>query len=185
MRLFIASSFSPAFTDSVKAVSDYARGNAGRDAVKWVEPDNFHLTYAFLGEMDAAGAALARRGMEAGLDGVSAFDICTGGFGAFPSSRRPSVLWVGVGQGAAELRALASRLAESMTAAGVTYEDRFEPHVTIGRVKHALPEDFVRRVSDFAAARRAVSRVASVELVESRLTGDGPVYTPLFSKKLL
>lgn len=185
MRLFVASSFDEGFVRSVSAVSDYARANSGRGAVRWVEPENFHLTYAFLGELDKAGAAAAVKGMDAGLEGVKAFDIALGGFGVFPSARRPSVLWMGIGEGAAELKALAAKLAEGLAAAGLIFENRFEPHVTIGRVKGDLPENFVRRVADYAPAKRAGSRLASVELMESVLTRDGSEYRQVYSKRLL
>ena len=183
MRLFIASSFEPAFTDGLKLVSSYARDNAGRDTVKWVDPSNFHITYAFLG--DTADPAAARKGLDAGLEGAAAFNISLGGFGVFPSARHPSVLWVGIGEGTAELRELARKLSEGLAAAGLVFEDRFEPHVTIGRGKGDLPENFVRRVSDYSQGRRALSRLASVELMESRLTREGPEYRQVYSKKLL
>jgi 2'-5' RNA ligase len=185
MRLFIASSFDREFSGALKATEDYARDNAGRDAVKWVEPGNFHITYAFLGDLDGKAAAAASAGIMAALADTKSFTIASGGFGVFPSPRHPSVLWVGIGEGGTELRALAARLSESLTAAGLFFEDRFEPHVTIGRVKGQLPENFIRRVSDFAAGRKASSRLASVELMESVLTPDGPVYRQIYSKKLL
>jgi 2'-5' RNA ligase len=185
MRLFAASAFDPAFTARLRAAADYARDNAGRDAVKWVRPSDFHITYAFLGDLDQAGAAAARRGMDAGLEGVSRFRVSSGGFGVFPSPRHPSVLWVGIGEGAAELKELARRLAEALAANGLEFENRFEPHVTIGRVKRTLPENFFRRMADHAAARRAESEVSSVELMESRLTPEGPVYSQIYSRKLL
>ncbi len=183
MRLFIASSFEPAFTDGLKSVASYARDNAGRDTVKWVDPANFHITYAFLG--DAADPAAARKGIDAGLEGAAAFNIALGGFGVFPSVRHPSVLWVGIGEGAAGLRELARKLSEGLAAAGLVFEERFEPHVTIGRVKGQLPENFIRRVSDYSQGRRALSRLASVELMESRLSREGPEYRQVYSKKLL
>lgn len=183
MRLFVASFFEPAFVDGVKAVAAYARDNAGRDAVKWTDPAAFHVTYAFLGDLH--GPAAAVKGMESALEGAKAFDVSLGGFGVFPSSRHPAVLWMGVAGGAAELRALAGKLAEGLTSAGLVFESRFEPHVTIGRVKSRLPENFVRRVSDFALGRRAVSRLASVELMESRLSRDGARYSTVYSKRLL
>lgn len=185
MRLFVASAFEPAFTAGVKAVADYAAANAGRGAVKWVPPGNFHLTYAFLGDLDGPAAAAAIKGLEAGLAGVKAFEIALGGFGVFPTARRPSVLWVGVGEGAAELRALAAGLGAGLREAGLLFEDRFEPHVTIGRVKGELPENFVRRVADFASAKKARSRLASVELMESYSAPDGPVYRQVYSRLLL
>lgn len=183
MRLFVASSFEPAFTDGIRAVASYARDNAGRDAVKWVDPADFHVTYVFLGDLPGPEAAV--KGMESALEGARAFDVSLGGFGVFPSSRHPSVLWMGIGEGAAELRELARRLQEGLAAAGLSFESRFEPHVTIGRVKGRLPENFVRRVSDYAQGRRAVSRLASVELMESRLTREGAQYRQVCSKRLL
>lgn len=185
MRLFAASAFSPEFTAGLKATADYARDNAGRDAVKWVDPHNFHLTYAFLGELDAKAAAAAAEGLGTALAAEKSFRIVSGGFGVFPSPRHPSVLWVGIGEGGVELRALAAKISAGLAAAGLVFEDRFEPHVTIGRVKGRLPENFVRRVADFAAGKKASSRVASVELMESVLTPGGPVYKKISSKELL
>ncbi|OGR53570.1 MAG: 2'-5' RNA ligase [Elusimicrobia bacterium GWA2_62_23] len=185
MRLFVASSFGPDFTRNLKAIADYARDNAGRDTVKWVQPAQFHLTYAFLGEADGAALAAAKKGLDAGLEGVVSFKAVSGGLGVFPSARHPSVLWVGLGEGAAELRELARRLAEGLKGAGLVFEDRFEPHVTIGRVKRPLPENFFRRAADYAASRKAAAEIASVELMESRLTPEGPVYRQVYSKRLL
>ncbi|OIO00786.1 MAG: 2'-5' RNA ligase [Elusimicrobia bacterium CG1_02_56_21] len=183
MRLFVASFFEPGFEDRLKDIAGYARANAGIGTVKWVEPRNFHLTYAFLGEVPQTKAAV--KGMEAGLEGLKSFRISTGSFGVFPSSRHPSVLWAGIAEGAGDLRQLAGKLAEGLTGAGLVFENRFEPHVTIGRVKRRLPDNFIRRASDFSLAKKAVSSLCSVELVESVLTPEGPAYRQIYSKKLL
>lgn len=184
MRLFVASSFEPAFIDSLRAAEDYARTAAPKGAVKWVEPDNFHLTYAFLGELGPEAAKAAGAALEAGVAGLKTFTLTLGGFGSFPSGRRPRVLWVGVREGAAQLRELADRLAVALAAAGVMYENRFEPHITLGRVKDELPESFMRRFSDYSP-RPAASRVASVELLESVLTPSGAEYRQVRSCPLL
>lgn len=123
--------------------------------------------------------------MEAGLDGIKAFSVSSGGFGVFPSSRHPSVLWVGIDEGAGQLRETAGKLAEGLAAEGLVFENRFEPHVTIGRVKGPLPDNFLRRTADLAQARKAVSAISSVDLLESTLTPAGPRYRTVFSKKLL
>ncbi len=184
MRLFVASAFEPGFAGNLKAIADYARANSGAGTVKWVEPGNFHITYAFLGELDKAGADAAVKGLTAGLEGVKAFRLSSGGLGVFPSSRHPSVLWVGIAEGAAELSETAAKLAEGLAAAGLIFESRFEPHVTIGRVKGRLPENFIRRVSDFAQAKKAASFLSSVELMESVPTSAGPEYRKIYSKSL-
>lgn len=185
MRLFVSSAFEPAFVANLKTVADYARDNAGRDAVKWVDPGAFHITYAFLGELGGQAAAAAAKSIDEALAATPAFRISSGGFGCFPSQRRPSVLWLGISDGSAELREIARRLSESMAANGVFFEERFEPHVTLGRVKRALPENFFRRTADFSAAKKASSLISSVDLMESRLTSEGPVYSLVHSRRLL
>lgn len=169
----------------MEAIAGRARANSAAGSVKWVAPENFHLTYAFLGGLEQPAAAAAIRGMEAALDGVKAFSVSSGGFGAFPSFLRPSVLWVGIDEGAAQLRETAGKLIESLAAEGLLFEKRFEPHVTIGRVKGPLPENFPELVSGFARAGKAVSAVSSVDLMESVHTPAGPRYRTVFSKKLL
>lgn len=183
MRLFVASAFEPGFVRGLEAIAEQARANSAAGAVKWVAPANFHITYAFLGDLEQSARAV--RGMEAGLDGIKAFSVSSGGFGVFPSSRHPSVLWVGIDEGAGQLRETAGKLAEGLAAEGLVFENRFEPHVTIGRVKGPLPENFLRRAADLAQARKAVSAISSVDLLESTLTPAGPRYRTVFSKKLL
>ena len=184
MRLFVASSFEPGFAGALKEMADHARANSEQGSVKWVAPENFHITYAFLGDLGQSGAAAAVKGMEAGLVGVKAFRISAGGFGTFPSSGRPAVLWVGIAEGAAELRGAAEKLAAGLAAAGLSCESRFEPHVTIGRVKGPLPENCLAQAAERASAKKAVSAVSSVELMESVLTPAGPVYRQVYSKRL-
>ncbi|MDA8130568.1 MAG: RNA 2',3'-cyclic phosphodiesterase [Elusimicrobia bacterium] len=185
MRLFVSTTFDRDFTEGLAAAADYARANSGQGAVKWVAPENFHLTYAFLGDLGEKAAAAAAEAVKSAAEGQRAFDITTGAIGMFPSARRPSVIWVGVDQGALELRALAARLAEFLAASGIMFENRFEPHITVGRVKGPLPEGFSRRVTGYSPSRRGRSRVASVELTRSELTPEGPVYTRMTSVNLL
>jgi len=183
LRLFVASAFEPGFVSGLEAIAEYARANSEAGAVKWVAPVNFHITYVFLGELEQPARAI--RGIEAGLDGLKAFSVSSGGFGVFPSPRRPSVLWVGITEGAAQLRETAGKLAEGLAAEGLIFENRFEPHVTIGRVKGRLPENLLRLADDFALARKAASAISSVDLLESVLTPSGPEYRTIFSRKLL
>ena len=185
MRLFVASFFEPGFVESLRAMAVYARANAGRDTVKWVEPSNFHVTYAFLGEVDETGAAAVAKSMAHRLEGVKAFNLASGGFGVFPSARRPAVLWVGIGEGAGQLRGIAGKIVEALSDCGLAFEDRFEPHITIGRIKRPLPDNFLRRAGNYSISGRAVSRLVSVELMESGQTADGPVYRRIYSKRLL
>ncbi len=184
MRFFVASTFEPGFVKNLEAIAGRARELSRPAAVKWTAPGNFHITYAFLGELDGSAADAAARGLEAGLEGIRTFSVSSGGFGVFPSSGRPSVLWVGIDEGADELRRVAAKLAEGLAAEGLVFEKRFEPHVTIGRVKGALPDDFLGRAGDFARSKRSVSEISRVELIESVPAPGGPAYRQVYSKRL-
>ena len=184
MRLFIASSFEPQFTKTLEEIIAYARANAGRDTVKWVERANFHLTYAFLGEVPESGVAAAIKSVDAALEGRKSFTLVSGAFGAFPSSRNPRVLWLGFNEGVPELCEMAEKLAQALSERGLAFENRFEPHITLGRVKKALHENFFRRASDYAITKKAVSALVSVEVTESVLTPAGPLYRQVYGKQL-
>ena len=183
MRLFIASSFEPRFIETLEDITAYARANSGRDTVKWVERRNFHLSYAFLGELP--GSAEAIKSVDAALEGCSVFTLSSGALGAFPSRKSPRVLWLGLNEGVAAVREIAEKLAKALSVRGLVFENRFEPHITLGRVKRPLPDNFSARAADYALSKTAVSALVSVEVMESVLAPDGPRYKQVYSRRLL
>jgi 2'-5' RNA ligase len=147
--------------------------------VAWVARDNVHLTLKFLGaveleRVDAIAGALA--GAAAGCHG---FDLTVRGLGAFPTPRRPRVLWAGVDQGAAQVAALARRVDEALVALGFAPEPRaFTAHATLGRLR--VPQAEARLIE--ALARGGTfgrQRVDRLVLMRSRLSPHGARYTEL------
>jgi len=132
---------------------------AGIHGVVWTKEENFHLTLAFLGEIDAAGLRSSRERLA-----NVAFEPATiriEGLSAFPSASRARVLWAGIAGGGRWLRDLASALQPSCDA---NEAEPFVPHVT-----SAIERDTgsVRSMS-FAAA--------PVVLYESLRTAQGSRY---------
>jgi 2'-5' RNA ligase len=181
VRLFVATLLHDDLRDAVAAVQRaIARAWPASDrAVKWVEPENFHFTLKFLGEVpeeEIPAVAQAVRG--AALGGP--FEIAVEGVGVFPSLRNPRVLWIGVGEGRDRLRVLAHRVEEALVRVGFPREGRpFEPHLTIGRVREG------RDVRGLGPALEGVrdakigrQRVGSVVVMTSRLGPRGPSYSP-------
>lgn len=184
MRLFIASFFEPRFIETLEDIAANARANAGRDTVKWVERRNFHLSYAFLGELSGSGAAQAIKSVDAALEGCRAFSLSSGALGVFPSWKTPRVLWLGLSEGVAAARDIAEKLAQALSVRGLVFEKRFEPHITLGRVKRPLPDNFLARTADYALSKTAVSALVSVEVMESVPAPDGPLYKQVYSRLL-
>jgi len=185
VRLFIASGFPPPFLERVNEVRAFAMERLG-SAVKWVEPENLHLTYAFLGDWPQDRVPAAGKCVEAAAGLVKKPEVSLGGLGAFPSLERPRVLWLGLNErepGA--LDALARKLYRSLAAAGFILEHKFSAHITLGRVKALLPRPALEEIRQKAAAAEAGCRLSSVELMASSLSASGPVYRTLVSRDLL
>lgn len=149
--------------------------------VKWVRPENIHLSLKFLGDVDDARepellAALKQAaGSRAEARPVT---VQIEAFGVFPDYHRPRVLWAGVAPDPA-LELLQHGVEQAFAPLGFPTEARaFQPHVTVGRAgREARPRDFAE-LSDALAnlAFAATVTVANVDLMQSTLQPNGPVY---------
>lgn len=160
-----------------------------RDAgfpIRWVPPENVHLTLKFLGEVSEERVRDVCAAVDDAADGVSPFEMAVARFGAFPSLRRPQVVWVGV-EIESTLQALQESTEEALAAIGFPREERaFRPHLTLGRArKHVSPNEF-RGLDDLVKRLeyRDVFRVRSLDVVRSRLRPTGAVYDVFHSAKL-
>jgi len=153
----------------------------------WSRPEGWHLTLKFLGPVasDRIDPLLER------LPGCTvrhdAFAIHLTGFGAFPSARRPRVLWIGLepDEGAASLAALAREIDEVTALLGHPSEERpFSPHLTVARLNtggkppRAVPE-LTRWLDEHRADRLAAVKVERIALMRSDAQPGGAVYTPI------
>ncbi|MBT8489163.1 MAG: RNA 2',3'-cyclic phosphodiesterase [Gemmatimonadetes bacterium] len=154
--------------------------------VRWVDPENFHVTLKFLGEvrrdrLPAIEGALGRIASE-----TPPFSTSIGGCGAFPSVRRPRVIWVGVGA-CPELRCLKQDLEWTLSELGFDVETRaFHPHVTLGRARPDGGVGVFRGLDICFSELRLEEelRIHTVDLMESRLSPGGAKYRVVSGARL-
>jgi 2'-5' RNA ligase len=137
--------------------------------VRWVAADSLHITLKFLGETPESITAQLEKALRGACDDFGPFDVAIGGFGAFPSSSRPSILWVGVTAPVALVK-LQQRIEAAVAPLGFEPEGRaYTPHITVARAeKNARIRDRARM--DRIAAEfdyKQVVRVRSVDLMRS------------------
>jgi 2'-5' RNA ligase len=161
----------------------------GRSApdVKWVEPDNIHVTLLFLGEVDERDLHPVCRAVGTVCATLVPFDLSVEGVGCFPNLRRPRIVWAGIGAGTQELVALHDALEPPLLELGCyRREDRkYTPHVTLGRVKSERPSDrLAQAVQQQTAWRAGECAVAEVLVMASELRPQGPVYSVLSTARL-
>ncbi len=138
-----------------------------------------HLTLRFLGEVPPGRLDAIVAAIDEAVTATPPFDLTLDGVGAFPSSDRPRVVWVGAAEGGPATVALADRVAAALEGAGFPRErDPFVPHVTLFRVRS--PADRQRALALLSGEEpppptRSVT-VREVFLKESTLTPRGAVH---------
>lgn len=176
MRLFVAINLPDELRRELGAVLRPLRD--GGLPSRWVAPEQYHVTMKFIGETTEDRRDEAREALRRIVGAYRPFEARLDGLGAFPSLRRPRVIWVGVDP-SAQLRSLKHDLEHGFVELGVERETRaFRPHVTVGRADSDAAAAAFRPLERFAEGfdLDATFEVASVELMRSRLRPDGPVY---------
>jgi len=164
----------------MQEAADLRKGDA-----KWVDPDIMHLTVKFLGEMPDEQSADVCRIVQAVAAAHKSFDLDFEKVGSF-GGKSARVLWVGAGEGAEQLAALAKDIDEQLGLAGWPTETRkFEGHLTLCRIKNFIAgKKLVKLSEEYADFVAPVTVVDSVVVYQSELTPRGPLYTALGNYKL-
>ena len=170
MRLFIAAELPEQMLEALSETSALLREQVkGR----YVAPDSFHVTMAFLGEVSQAQAADAMSALETACKGQEPVDVSFGALGSFGRARK-ATLWQGFSRGVDELSGLAGDIREELAENGLEYDGTlFVPHVTLMRAasitRGALPMPVVEK-----------GVIDTITLFRSDLSGDRPRYEPLY-----
>jgi 2'-5' RNA ligase len=179
IRAFLAIDIDPKIKEEIfEFIKQMFLHNIG---IKWVKPDNLHLTLAFLGETPMDKISPLCDIMKKISNRHKAFTIKLSGFGCFPNLKSPRVIWIGV-QKSRPLFNLKKDIDAELDNLGLTYDKKtFSPHLTIGRVKTPVAlKPAIFEVPDFSASFSA----SEIHLVKSDLFKDGPVYTDVFTCSL-
>ena len=132
---------------------------------RFLDRSTYHLTLAFLGDIDDAEASRAMDALDVACAGSAPVSLAPDGLGKFG---RPTdaTLWLGIASDPA-LQALAERVREELTARDVPFDPKpFRPHITLGR-RVRIP-------------KKPLPPLA----FKSTLSRDGAEYKPLYTVEL-
>jgi 2'-5' RNA ligase len=188
MRLFIAALIPDAVREALRETREQLQRAAPDRALRWVAPENYHITLLFLGEQDEARIPAIMQAMAAARAGVAPFTVAVQGLGVFPHWNRPSVLWAGVSEGGTTLAQMATALERALLPA--PSGKPFHPHITLARLKTPCrdADGLKKRLYDatqrLAPANFGQYELQAISLMQSTLTPDGSVYTELHAVAL-
>ncbi len=179
VRCFLAINLSAETQDFLASSINKWHSRYGKQ-VRWVRPENCHLTLRFLGQVEEGLLNRIKKGAIETASLFSPFDIELGAPGVFPNPRFPRVLWLGLKGDVGVLGRLEKAIEGSLLSIGFEPEQkRFVPHITVGRIKgrRAVPMNIQGFLNTPVPA--FVSRIGAVHLYRSILKPSGPVYRRL------
>ena len=144
--------------------------------VRYVAPQNIHLTIKFLGNISpkivsdissaAADAAKSILPISLRIDSIGTF-----------GGRNLRIIWLGIGGEIEKLKKLHDEIEKICSPAGISPDDKkFSPHITIGRVKFfAHTEKLLAKIKILSIKSLDFSAKELI-LFKSKLTPNGPIY---------
>jgi 2'-5' RNA ligase len=152
------------------------------DDVRWVEPENMHITLKFLGNVRAHDTFELCEAVSDAVCDCPPFGLEVQGLGGFPALDRPRTLWIGMADGSEALTTVFDRIEDAVIELGYRPEPRrFTAHMTIGRVRRRSDHlghlvDELDELKNESFGRTSVDRVT---VFSSKKGPDGPVHTAL------
>lgn len=178
LRCFIAIEM----PETVKSVlSEIEEGlKKSKADVKWVKPDNIHLTLKFLGNIKEENTEKIIKIMGKTCSHYNPFNLEIKGVGMFPYIKSPRVLWVGI-ESNDVLKTLQEEIDNGMASIGFEREDKkFTPHLTLGRFRSSTGKEGLMEIIKLHEKDSfGIINVKSISLIRSDLNPEGARYSKI------
>lgn len=143
--------------------------------IKWEQLEKLHITTLFLGDVHESIISKICETAQPNLSQIERTEISFNQVGVFPNLKSPRVLWIGI-----KKNEIVESIAEAVTSIareiGIDVDERkFHPHVTLGRVKGQVSNDFISKLKIIKFTSFTDS-IESVELMKSELDRFGSKY---------
>ncbi|MFH1395681.1 MAG: RNA 2',3'-cyclic phosphodiesterase [Candidatus Omnitrophota bacterium] len=178
IRTFIAVELSDEAKAELSRIQSVFQKNP--DNIKWVKPDNIHLTLKFLGNIQENKSEEIENVLKKAVLGIAPFEIVLHGLGVFPGENVPRVLWVGIKDGAKQLTDIADKIETLLAEKGFPKEKRnFSAHLTLGRIKHIKNRTLFKNLLNSVIVKQVSVHVGRIVLFKSKLSSEGALHEVL------
>jgi 2'-5' RNA ligase len=142
-----------------------------------VNRQNIHFTLLFLGEITEDTAEDVKKSLSSIV--FKPIELSFTHIGAFPNTKFPRVIWIGVDEVASEqLVELAAQVEKKLTPLGFKSDKTFKPHLTIFRVKNKI-DDISKEIEKYRQVNLGKDVICELKFKKSILTSNGPIYSDL------
>ena len=184
LRLFLAIDIPPRAREIITTVQNRFKDLGFK--ISLVRTGNIHLTLKFLGDTPLEQITNIKKRVSEAVGSISVFKLALDGVGVFPNFKKPRILWIGLKDPHKHLKVLQENIDSKMMQLGFPKEEKkFDPHLTLARIKHAQGkikkrfEGLKQEVESVPLIDSEFFQVDSVRLIQSELTPKGSIYTTL------
>ena len=184
IRAFIGIKLPDFLKDRLKEVQRTMRANNIK--AKYIPVKNMHLTLKFIGSMDHALLPEIKNILTDCTQYAKPINLSSKGIGVFPTIKSPKVIWAGIKGEIHKLETLNAKLEQGLSTLGIPGEKRkYKGHLTFARFKHnrfntKKLKNTLQQMGQFESDSFIIDEL---NLFQSRLMPEGPLYTELFSVK--
>jgi RNA 2',3'-cyclic 3'-phosphodiesterase len=187
MRLFVALEIPEAVRGNLAAAQKHVQKKVQKDLLaagaelRWVRPENFHVTLKFIGQASREELAAIMEELR-GVRPDGAVKATIRGLGYASHAKRGGVLWATM-QASDFMKMLAAQIDRRLERLGIAAEERaFLPHLTLARCKQNSVMPAIRAaVREYEGHDFGSMLWEEFQLMESRLGAGGSQYSTLTS----
>ncbi len=181
IRAFIAFELNSETKNALKDIQKHLEESEAH--IKWVKPENIHLTIKFLGNISVNQIDNIKNILHGVLDHEPSWSISIIEVGAFPRIENPKVIWAGLEQGREPIIRIAKSIDDRLKEIGFEKEKRpFQAHITLGRVRSPANKfPLIHNLKKYRLNQTIKQSITRVNLIKSTLTPRGPIYDILYS----
>ncbi|MDD3296414.1 MAG: RNA 2',3'-cyclic phosphodiesterase [Candidatus Omnitrophica bacterium] len=151
--------------------------------VKWVKPENIHLTLKFLGQINTEDTSRFIEIIKNAFVNFTAFSLQIRKLGFFSSKGKPRIIFLTVRQEKI-IKDMHDKLKKVLTFDCPAKPTPFRPHITLARIKDGVPPDINLSSINKVNIPDKNFLANQICFFESKLTPKGPQYKKLFSLTL-
>ena len=178
MRLFLGIRIPNTIRDSLQKFKTAL--TTPDENVKWIAPDNLHLTLKFFGEVEQTRLETLENALHQSVIDQKRFSLQVQGTGFFPREQKAKVLWAGIQDPSNGLNKIADSIEKFSVQAGFPPNDNpFSAHLTMARFSSPPAAVFLEKIRSYRSFLFGEMEVKEFFIIQSQLRSSGSDYTLL------
>jgi len=184
-RMFCAVELPEAIRNRIEKHIERLRAAVPESQPSWARVANIHLTLKFFGNVEHSRVNQITDALFRAVEDVSKFKVSIVATGAFPNTKQPRVLWIGVNDSSEQLERLHKCIDQECAKEGFERETRaYRPHLTIARIRKPEGTRALADANQRFGFEPMEMLVGEVLLFRSELSSKGSRYTVVSRHKL-